>query len=229
MNSERIGAIVQARVGSRRLPGKVLRPLCGKPVLGHLAERLKRCRTLSLIGIATSTEPADQAIADFAMKAGVPCYRGPERDVLRRYVEAIECFGLDAVVRASGDSPLLDPRIVDEAVSLFREGGLDLVTNVQIRTFPKGQSVEVIAGEALCAVAAAAHAPEDREHVTPFFYANPGRFRIRNFVAAAPSPTLQLSVDTEDDLRRVEAVLRAVGSDDRLERLVAAALELTAA
>src|SRR6185312_7877584 len=110
-------------------------------------------------------------------------------------LKAAKAAGFDALVRVNGDSPLLDPALVAEGVALFRAGGADLVTNVRPRSFPKGQSVEVIAVAALAAAMAETRDPADREHVTPFLYAHPERFRIRNFAAPRPRPDLQLSVD----------------------------------
>ncbi len=213
-----IGAIIQARFSSQRLPGKVLRPLCGKPLLAHLVDRLKRSTALDVIGVATSIESSDDAVAAFCASAEISCYRGSLDDVLGRMQAAARNFALDGIVRVSGDSPLLDPALVRQAVKLFRRGGWDLVTNVQVRSFPKGQSVEILSAEALDRVAKNARAATEREHVTPYIYTHPDLFRIRNLVARVARPTLQLSVDTEEDLVRIEAILSAAGARaDRLD------------
>ncbi len=213
-----IGAIIQARFSSQRLPGKVLRPLCGKPLLAHLVDRLKRSTALDVIGVATSIESSDDAVAAFCASAEISCYRGSLGDVLGRMQAAARNFALDGIVRVSGDSPLLDPALVRQAVKLFRRGGWDLVTNVQVRSFPKGQSVEILSAEALDRVAKNARAATEREHVTPYIYTHPDLFRIRNLVARVARPTLQLSVDTEEDLVRIEAILSAAGARaDRLD------------
>src|SRR5260221_236269 len=184
----RVGAVIQARFSSQRLPGKVLRALCGKPLLAHLVDRLRRSAVLDTIAVATSTEPSDDAVAAFCASAGIACERGALDDVLGRIQAAARALQLDGIVRVSGDSPLLDPSLVRQTVKLFRRGGWDLVTNVQVRSFPKGQSVEVIAAEALDRVAVKAGAPAEREHVTPYFYAHPELFRIRNLVARVARP-----------------------------------------
>jgi spore coat polysaccharide biosynthesis protein SpsF (cytidylyltransferase family) len=212
-----VGAIVQARFSSKRLPGKVLRPLCGKPLLAHLIDRLRRSGALDVIAVATSTEQSDDAVAAFCTDAGVACHRGPLDDVLARIQDAARHLTLDGIVRISGDSPLLDPALVRQAVKLFRRGGWDVVTNVQVRSFPKGQSVEIIAANALDQAAKKARKPAEREHVTPFLYAHPELFRIRNLVARVPRPMLQLSVDTADDFEFIETILTAAGA--RAERL----------
>jgi spore coat polysaccharide biosynthesis protein SpsF len=214
----RVGAIIQARFSSQRLPGKVLRPLCGKPLLSHLVGRMRRCTVLDLICVATSSEPSDDAVAEFCAQTEIACHRGPLDDVLARFHGATRRFKLDGIVRLSGDSPLLDPALVNQAVKLFRRGDWDLVTNVQIRSFPKGQSVEVVSAGALARAADKARAAADREHVTPFLYAHPELFRIRNLVARVARPTLQLSIDTAEDFARIEAILTAAGARaDRLD------------
>jgi spore coat polysaccharide biosynthesis protein SpsF len=213
----RVGAIIQARFSSRRLPGKVLRPLCGKPLLAHLVERLQRSAVLDVVAVATSTDPSDDAVAAFCAGAGIACQRGALDDVLGRVREAARALKLDGIVRVSGDSPLLDPALVRQTVKLFRRGDWDLVTNVQIRTFPKGQSVEIIAAAALERAAAKAKSAAEREHVTPYLYAHPELFRIRNLAARVARPNLQLSVDTAEDFARIEAILTAAGA--RAERL----------
>jgi spore coat polysaccharide biosynthesis protein SpsF len=214
----RVGAIIQARFSSERLPGKVLKALCGKPLLAHLVERLRRSAVLDVIAVATSTDSSDDAVAAFCADTGIECQRGPLDDVLGRIHKAARALELDGIVRVSGDSPLLDPALVRQAVKLFRRGGLDLVTNVQVRSFPKGQSVEIIAASALDKVATKAKAPAEREHVTPYIYAHPDLFRIRNLVARVSRPTLQLSVDTAEDFARIEAILTPAGArPDRLD------------
>ena len=214
----RVGAIIQARFSSQRLPGKVLRPLCGKPLLAHLVDRLRHSTALDVIGVATSTETSDDAIATFCTDAEIACYRGALDDVLGRIQAAARHFELDGIVRVSGDSPLLDPALVRQAVKLFRRGGWDLVTNVQIRSFPKGQSVEILSADALDRAAKNSRAAAEREHVTPYLYAHPDLFRIRNLVARIARPALQLSVDTAEDFARIEAILSAAGTRaDRLD------------
>ncbi len=203
------GIIIQARHSSARLPGKVLRPLGGRPLLGWLIERL-RARAEERIIVATSDQPEDAAVAEYAAACGAAAYRGPLDDVLARMTGALEASGLDAAVRVSGDSPLLDPQLVSRALQLFAEGGWDLVTNVQERTFPKGQSVEVVAAAALRRADAEARAPGEREHVTPFFYGRPDRFRIANFSLDPPAADVRLCVDTPEDFAVVERIVQSM-------------------
>ncbi len=207
----RIAVVVQARFSSARLPGKVLLPLRGRALLGHLLDGLAQCRTIDGIILATSTDQTDDPILVFAHDSGMACYRGPLADVASRVLGAARCADAEALVRISGDSPLLDPTLVDHAVSLFRSGGVDLVSNVVRRTFPKGQSVEVISCHALTRALAEMSTAYEREHVTPFFYAHPEAYTIRSFEAAHPRPDVQLSVDEPADLERCEAILAALG------------------
>jgi spore coat polysaccharide biosynthesis protein SpsF len=193
-------------MGSARLPGKVLRPIAGKPIVEYLLERLERAGRLDRIIVATSVEPADDGIAELCSARGTPCHRGDEADVAGRFVDAAAAHGLDAVVRVSADSPLLDQALVDRAVVLY-DDGVDLVTNVAPRTFPPGESVEVVRVEALRRARAEMTEQEDLEHVTRYLYARPERFRIRNFAAARAYPPLHLAVDTVEDLARVEAIV----------------------
>lgn len=216
--------VVQARYSSRRLPGKVLRPMAGKPMLAWLIERLRQVRGAEGIVIATSTCPDDEAIAQFSDKLGVPCFRGPLDDVLGRFVGTVRQFGLDAAVRISGDSPLLDPALVERGIRLFHEERPDLATNVWPRTYPKGQSVEIVSREALERADTEASV-EDREHVTAPLYRHHERYRITAFGAETPSDDVQMSVDTEADFRLAERMLEAM-SRPHWEYGVNALLEL---
>jgi spore coat polysaccharide biosynthesis protein SpsF len=217
-------AVIQARCSSQRLPGKVLRQIDGRTLLDFLLERLARCRGLSRIVVATSTDGSDDALAAFCRSRSIVFYRGALDDVLGRFVAVAGQLGEPALVRINGDSPLLDPAIVDEAVRLFEEGGADIVTNVHPRSFPKGQSVEVLAVTALRRAAEQSDDPSDREHVTRFFYRRPEQFRIRNFKREPAAADIQLSVDTPEDfaaLERVVAQMRRPQAEYGLDEILA--------
>jgi spore coat polysaccharide biosynthesis protein SpsF (cytidylyltransferase family) len=207
-----IAVVVQARMSSARLPGKVLAPVAGRPLLGYLLERLALARRPDATIVATSDQPEDDEVAAFASAAGVSVQRGPLADVAGRVAAVAASFELDAVVRVSGDSPLLDPAIVDRAVELWEAGGEDLVTNVFPRSFPVGQSVEVLSRDALERVAAEARDPDDREHVTSWIYANRDRFRIANFEHERDESRIRLAVDSAEDLRRIERIVAAMSA-----------------
>jgi spore coat polysaccharide biosynthesis protein SpsF len=167
-----VGAIVQARMGSSRLPGKVLMKAAGKPLLELLIERLRLARTLDTIVVATSTAPQDDAIVEFCNRLAVPTFRGSEHDLVDRYLSAANAFGIDVVVRITADCPLIDPAIVDTIVSryLAEPNDHDLVTNRHPLTFPDGLDVDVMPIAALTHVWRHAAEPHQREHTLPFFW-----------------------------------------------------------
>ena len=163
-------------MSSRRLPGKVLRPLAGKPALQYLLERLSHCDEVDRVIVATSGEASDDPVAAFCAAAGALVHRGPLEDVAARFGEVAERFELDAFVRVTADSPLLDQALVDRGAALYREGDFDVVTNVYPRsTFPSGQSLEVVRAEAFRRALAGMDDPYEHEHVTPYFYRHPER------------------------------------------------------
>jgi len=206
----RIVGVVQARFSSRRLPGKILMQLCGRPSLDYVLDSLAHAERLDGIMLATSTDPSDDATALFASQRSIPCYRGSLDNVALRMLRAGDEQQALAIVRINGDSPLIDPSLIDRGVGLFLEQSVDLVSNVSPRTFPKGQSVEVIALSALRAAIASMTSSAEREHVTPYIYAHPERFSIRSFGTDAPRPDVQLSIDDAEDFARCAAVLRAL-------------------
>jgi spore coat polysaccharide biosynthesis protein SpsF (cytidylyltransferase family) len=207
-----IAVVVQARMSSARLRGKVLAPVAGRPLLGYLLERLALARRPGFTVVATSDEPEDDAVAALAADAGVRVHRGPLADVAGRLAAVAARFELDALVRVSGDSPLLDPAIVDRGIELYEAGDVDLVTNVFPRSFPVGQSVEVMSRGALERVLAETSGPEDREHVTSWIYANHERFRIVNFGHERDESAIRLAVDSDEDLRRIERIVAAMSA-----------------
>ena len=195
----RIKAIVQARMSSKRLPGKVLADLNGRPLLSYLFEGLKMCSGLDGYLLATSLERDDDPVAAFCREEGVPCFRGPLNDVAGRFAAAAKDCGCDAFVRVNGDSPFLDHRLIEWAVEIFRGAQFDLVTNVHPRTFPKGQSVEVVRTESFLRAYGGMNDPAHLEHVTKYFYDRAPEFDINNFTSSQKFGGLQLSVDTEED------------------------------
>jgi spore coat polysaccharide biosynthesis protein SpsF len=199
--------VIQARLSSQRLHGKILMPLRGRPSLEYLTDGIRHAQRLDGVVIATSTHVSDDATAEFAEERGINCHRGSLEHVAQRMLNAGEEYEAQAIVRISGDSPLLDPALVDQAIELYREAMCDVVTNVRPRSFPKGQSVEVISLAALRMAVGQMTAAADREHVTPFIYAHADQFSIRSFVADAPRPEVQLSIDTAADFDRCAAIL----------------------
>lgn len=197
----RIPIIVQARMSSSRAPGKTLRPVAGKPLLGYMLDSLRRCRSNQDIIVATSDHGSDDPIQDYCATQEVCCLRGPLEDVVGRFAAVMKARPADAFVRLNGDSPLIDYRLIDQAMHRFACELPDLVTNVRPRSFPRGQSVEVIAAPAFLAALPDITEADDREHVTPFFYRDPERFKIINFAAPSDYSDTQLSVDSEQDFK----------------------------
>lgn len=205
-----IVALIQARMGSQRMPGKVAEDIAGRPLLAHTIDRVMRARTLSQVAVATSTQPVDDRVAGIAREAGARWFRGSEGDVLDRCLAAARHFQADAVVRICGDCPLVDPGVIDQAVSLHLREGADYTDNCRLaKSFPRGLDVEVINIEALEIAARDGHTPEDREHVTFYIYhRRPDRFRIATLEADGPlrRPELRFTVDVPEDLALMRAI-----------------------
>ena len=195
---ERVVAIVQARMSSSRLPGKVLADLGGAPVLQRVVDRLERCAQVDAVVVATSEAAEDDPIA---AAATVPVVRGSLDDVLERYRLAVAQHPCDAAVRITADCPLIDPMVVDEVVLRWRHGTESYVANViEPRTFPKGMDTEVISAEALTEAAAEATDLHDREHVTPFIRDRPDRFPQAAVTRDPSLGHLRMTLDTPEDL-----------------------------
>lgn len=203
-------AIVQARMGSSRLPGKVLMPLAGRPVLDHVVTRVMAAERIDGVVIATSVLRGDDAIADYCEARGWTCVRGPETDVLTRYADAVRTSLADIVVRVTSDCPLFSPLILDRMLAAFDPASMDYMsTNWPQRSFPIGLDCEIMLGSALLAIAATADDPYDREHVTPHFYRNPDRFRLAGHACSRQLAHLSITLDTADDYQRLVELLDA--------------------
>lgn len=206
-----IGAIVQARMNSGRFPGKVLHQVGAKPMLEYLLERLDRCTFLDTVVVATSTDQLDDPIERFCIERRRVCFRGSLLNVASRIRDVLDLYRFDAFVRVSGDSPLLDPKLVDRGVDIFLQDGFDLVTNVHPRSYPRGQSVEVLRTHAFHQAVELMQDNEDLEHVTPYFYRNAGRYRIFNFLAGRDYSGINLAVDTAEDVDRFAGIIARMG------------------
>jgi spore coat polysaccharide biosynthesis protein SpsF len=207
MNAPRTVVVVQARMGSTRLPGKVLQDLHGRPLLERQVERLRRARSTDAIVIATTTEPRDDALVELAASIGVAVFRGDEHDVLARYAGAAAAHAAEVVVRVTADCPLIDPDVLDRCVRRLQgDDGLDYVSNTLRRTYPRGLDVEVLRRATLDAADREATDPADREHVTRFVWRQPERFRLANVADDVDHSDLRWTVDTPADLALVRAV-----------------------
>jgi spore coat polysaccharide biosynthesis protein SpsF len=200
--SSEIHVFIQARMSSRRFPGKVLAPFRGRPIIWHVLDRVMRALPELPRLVVTSTEPSDDPLAAYLADLGQPCFRGPLDDVLGRFQLAAAKHEAAYVLRICADSPLLDERVLTAVIAAY-DPVLDLVTTTQPRTFPKGHNAELINMASLAALVDLDD--EDREHVTRAFHRRAEQFRILNVESGDPSlAQLELAVDTIEDLQRLE-------------------------
>ena len=209
-------AIIQARMGSSRLPGKVMKPLGDRPMLWHVLRRALAAKTLDAVVLATTTSPEDRALEPVARELGVPVVFGDPQDVLDRYRQAAIAAGAEVVVRLTADCPFLDPEVIDDCVRLYRASGCAYASNGIKRTFPDGLDVEVFSREALETAWKEASLASEREHVTPFIWKNPARFPAAELTRETDLSALRWCVDNPEDLVLAQAVCAELGKDGHL-------------
>jgi spore coat polysaccharide biosynthesis protein SpsF len=208
----RVGAIVQARTSSVRMPGKILRALpfnSGISALAQVVRRLKKCKKLDTIVVATTTNAVDDQILKISVQEHSNCFRGSEQDVLSRYCQAAKENALDIIVRITSDCPCLDPKIVDAAIEKHIKDKADFTSNILTRTYPHGLDAEVLNFETLDRTDSQAKEAFEREHVTPYIYnSHPEMFRIASITApkALYAPEIRITLDTENDYALLCAV-----------------------
>jgi len=206
-----IGCIIQARMGSTRLPGKVMRIIDGKnPSLSYTINQLKSCKSLDKIIVATTTLPEDDKIANYLKNLGVDVFRGSSDDVLDRYFQCAKYYDLSSIVRITADCPLIDPNIVEEGIKLFNSKNYDYVTNTFPRTFPDGNETEIFSIEALKKASENADLLSEHEHVTPYFRNNNELFKIKNFTHSSNLSSLRWTVDYEEDFKLVKILISKI-------------------
>lgn len=206
----KVVASIEARMGSSRLPGKVLMDVNGKTALDRLVERLKACETIDEIVLATSVASQDDQLEEWAKTAGLKCYRGSEDDVLDRVLKAHEMIGSEVVMEATGDCTLLDPQVVDMGVETYFANSCDIVTNTRKTSYPLGIDVQVFPLSLLKQVSDETQDREDREHVTKYIYDNEDRFRIIHLIAPKrlQRPIWRFMLDYPEDLKFLNEVYR---------------------
>jgi spore coat polysaccharide biosynthesis protein SpsF len=206
----RVVASVEARMGSSRLPGKMLSDIEGRPALLRLVDRLRQAKTLDAIVVATTVNPADDQLARIVVAAGISCYRGSEEDVLNRVVEAHRMMGTELVVEVTGDCTLIDPGVIDLGVTTFLANEVDVVTNVVRPSYPQGIDVQVFPFAALMQVEASIDDPAVREHVSLYFYEHPEHYRILHLIAPERyrAPQLRLQLDYSEDQALIREIYR---------------------
>lgn len=203
-------AILQARMSSKRLPGKVMAPILGKPMLARQIERIQRSRRLARLVVATSDQASDDPIEALCEKIGADCFRGSLDNVLGRFVGAVQAFPADTVVRLTADCPLTDWRLIDDCIVLHEQTGADYTSNIIERTYADGLDVEVMKRAAIEAADRDASAQDEREHVTPFLYRHPERFQIVHMRQEIDEAAMRWTVDNEADLDMTRAVYEAL-------------------
>jgi len=211
-NKARKIATIEARMTSSRLPGKIMLPLCGKPLLERLVERARQSRWLDDVVVATTTNPADDAVEQWARKAGVSIFRGSEEDVLLRVLEAAKAFRADVIVELTGDCPLLDPAIIDQLMDIYVSSDYDYVSNVLERTYPRGLDTQVFSTAVLTQVDKITRDPADRENVSLYIYEHPERYKLSGLKAPAElyGPNIRICVDRPEDYTVVKRIYGAL-------------------
>lgn len=208
-----LACVIQARAGSTRFPGKVLADLGGRPVLAFMLDRLRDLQVRHMV-VATSTETADDEVAEVAETAGADVVRGPEDDVLARYALTVERYPCDAVIRLTADCPVADPSVVRTAIDRMEANPVDFLSNTLIRTFPDGLDVEIVSDAALKEAAAKATDPFEREHVVPYIYRRPESFSLAGFRTVPNLAHLRWTIDSRGDLDHVRDLIEGLGSTD---------------
>jgi len=212
----KVVAVIQARMGSTRLPGKVLKDLCGDTVLARTVSRARRAVLLTDIVIATTTTLADDAIVLESQRLGCNVFRGSEQDVLDRYYCAAQESKADVVVRITSDCPLIDPEVSDRTIRAFLNGDADYASNVLDRTYPRGLDTEVMSFSALEIAWRDAREPFQREHVTPFLHQNPQRFKLLSVTGDEDYSHHRWTLDVPEDLKFLRAVYSRRGDANDL-------------
>ena len=210
----KIVAIVQARMGSSRLPRKVLKDLGGATVLDRVLSRLGRSRLIHESLVATTIEPVDDAIVEHCERTGRKVFRGSEQDVLDRYRRAAEYRNADVVVRITADCPVIDPKVTDATIRAFLDRRADYASNVRVRTFPRGLDTEVMTVQALERAWRESTKAYQREHVTPYIYENPSQFKLHGIENDTDCSQHRWTVDTLEDLELLQTIYARFGGRD---------------
>jgi len=214
-------AIIQARMGSTRLPGKVMKQLCGKTVLAHVISRVQACSLVDEVIVATTTYPSDDVIVVESVKCGAEWFRGSEEDVLERYYLAAKEYKADVVVRVTSDNPLVDPEVLSQMLEYFKsetECGLDIdyLSNSLNRSYPLGLDAEVFTFATLERTQTEAHKPYEREHVTPYIYEHPEIFSLYNQTWDEDFSAYRWTLDSEEDLMLISEIYSALYKDGEI-------------
>jgi spore coat polysaccharide biosynthesis protein SpsF len=209
-------ATIEARMTSTRLPGKVLAPCEGKPMLELMVERLRHVPQLDGIVVATTTNATDDPVEALCRRLGIGWWRGSEDDVLQRVLDAARAHKADVIIELTGDCPLIDPAIVSRVIEAYRAAPVDYCSNVLTRSWPIGMDTQIFATDVLADVARRTDDVNDHEHVSLFIYRHPEIYSLRGIEAPAAEhrPELRLTLDTPEDLQVIRAIFAALRSED---------------
>lgn len=201
-----ITAIIQARLSSTRLPGKVLHYFSNNTLLGHIIDRISKSKFISKVLVATTDNPADSKLVDWLEQQGITYFRGDESDVLGRYYEAAREIKARHIARITSDDPFKDPEIIDAVAEMYFSKQLDFAYNNKPPTFAEGLDTEIFSFEALSLANASAIDPFEREHMTQYFYRNPDKFKQSNLASPTDYSHLRWTIDTEQDLLMTKTI-----------------------
>lgn len=212
----KVAIFVQARMGSSRLPGKVLMPILEKPMLKFQIDRLKKVKLAHQLVVLTTDLKLDDPIVAFCQQENVLCYRGSEEDVLDRYYQAALYYKANVIVRVTADCPLIDPAVIDQVIDLFlkNQPDCDYASNTLIRSFPRGLDVEVMSFDALKHAFLKGSLTPEREHVTYYIYKHPEKFRLKNLELQPHQDSHRWTVDTPEDFQLVQMIFEAIYRDN---------------
>ncbi|OGH87194.1 MAG: hypothetical protein A2206_01170 [Candidatus Magasanikbacteria bacterium RIFOXYA1_FULL_40_8] len=199
--------IVQARMGSTRLPGKMMMSINGRPMVEYVFDRVGLSKLADEVWLATTVSAQDDVLAQWAEKNNIHYFRGSEDDVLDRYYQTAKQAEADIVARVTGDCPLADYEVIDQVIAEYKEGGYDYVSNVHPPTYPDGLDMEVFSFEALEKAWKEAKLPSEREHVTPYIWENPDKFKMKNITAGQDFSAQRWTLDTKEDFELIEKII----------------------
>lgn len=207
--------IIQARMGSSRMSGKVLKELCGKPMLQHIVERTMKSKNVDHVMVATTVAKTDQRVAELCYAISVDCFRGDENDVLDRYYQAAKKYHPENVVRITADCPLIDPMVIDEVIDAHIRGDYDYTSNTLVETYPDGLDTEVFKFSALREAWEKAELSSEREHVTPYIKFK-GDFKRFSVILEPSLADKRWTVDVEEDFKMIEQIYLALYDEGKI-------------
>lgn len=206
MGAMKVLIIIQARMNSERLPGKVLKEVLGKPLLSYMLERVQAVPNTDTL-VATTIQPEDDAIVSLCLREGVKVFRGSQNDVLERYYQAAKENNAKVIVRVTGDCPCIDPKIIEQVIQYYQKNSYDYVSNTLQWTFPRGMDVEVFSYKILEKAYHEAKKLPEREHVTLYIYTHPEIFTLGNYARTKDASQYRLTVDTPEDFELIKRII----------------------